>query len=393
MPFTATVLTMFPEAFPGPLGVSLIGTAWRERGLWSLDTVDIRAFSTDTRGFLDDTPAGGGPGAVLKADVVARALDSVEGSGRPLLYMSARGRPLTQARVKEWAKADGITVLCGRFEGVDQRVLDARGFEEVSVGDAVLAGGEAAAMVVIEACVRLIPGVLGQAESLSSESFEDGLLEHPQYTRPRTFEGLEIPEVLLSGDHKKVAQWREEQRRETTRERRPDLWAAYPDKTNARPGPAKSQLKSAKLEENRMNILQTIEAEEKARLIDKRAIPDFQPGDTLRVMVKIKEGERERIQAFEGVCIARAGGGVNENFTVRKISFGEGVERVFPILSPNIDAIEVKRRGVVRRAKLYYLRDRRGKSARIAEKQTIRPVKGVVVPETGAAQKADETEA
>ncbi|MDP3658102.1 MAG: tRNA (guanosine(37)-N1)-methyltransferase TrmD, partial [Brevundimonas sp.] len=163
MPFTATVLTMFPEAFPGPLGVSLIGTAWRERGLWSLDTVDIRAFSTDTRGFLDDTPAGGGPGAVLKADVVARALDSVSGPARPLLYMSARGRPLTQARVKEWAQADGITVLCGRFEGVDQRVLDARGFEEVSVGDAVLAGGEAAAMVVIEACVRLIPGVLGQA--------------------------------------------------------------------------------------------------------------------------------------------------------------------------------------------------------------------------------------
>jgi len=142
-----------------------------------------------------------------------------------------------------------------------------------------------------------------------------------------------------------------------------------------------------------MNILQTIAAEEKARLIAKREIPNFQPGDTLRVMVKIKEGERERIQAFEGVCIARAGGGVNENFTVRKISFGEGVERVFPILSPNIDAIEVKRRGVVRRAKLYYLRDRRGKSARIAEKQTVRPVKGVVVPETGSAQKADETEA
>jgi tRNA (guanine37-N1)-methyltransferase len=184
---------------------------------------------------------------VLKADVVARALDSVSGSGRPLLYMSARGRPLTQARVKEWAKADGITVLCGRFEGVDQRVLDARGFEEVSVGDAVLAGGEAAAMVVIEACVRLIPGVLGQADSLSSESFEDGLLEHPQYTRPRTFEGLEIPEVLLSGDHKKVAQWREEQRRVTTRERRPDLWAAHLEKTaHAGPEPAKSQLKGAK---------------------------------------------------------------------------------------------------------------------------------------------------
>ncbi len=233
MPFTATVLTMFPEAFPGALGVSLIGTAWREKGLWALETVDIRDFSTDKRGFLDDTPAGGGPGAVLKADVVARALDHVEGasgSRRPLLYMSARGQPLTQARVKEWVSpergADGVVVLCGRFEGVDQRVLDARGFEEVSVGDAVLAGGEAAAMLVIEACVRLIPGVLGQAASLSTESFEDGLLEHPQYTRPRTFEGLEIPEVLLSGDHARIERWRQAQREETTRERRPDLWAA-----------------------------------------------------------------------------------------------------------------------------------------------------------------------
>ncbi len=234
MPYPVTVLTMFPEAFPGPLGVSLIGTAWRERGLWSLETVDIRAFSDDRRGFLDDTPAGGGPGAVLKADVVARALDSLDGPKRPLLYMSARGRPLTQARVKDWAKADGLVVLCGRFEGVDQRVLDARGFEEVAVGDAVLAGGEAAAMVAIEACVRLLPGVLGQAASLESESFEDGLLEHPQYTRPRTFEGLEIPEVLLSGDHQKVARWREEQREKTTRERRPDLWAAFTDKTTPR---------------------------------------------------------------------------------------------------------------------------------------------------------------
>ncbi|MFC0634078.1 tRNA (guanosine(37)-N1)-methyltransferase TrmD [Brevundimonas balnearis] len=241
MPFTATVLTMFPEAFPGPLGVSLIGTAWRERGLWSLETVDIRDFSDDKRGFLDDTPAGGGPGQVLKADVVARALDSLTGPRRPLLYMSARGRPLTQARVKDWAKQDGVVVLCGRFEGVDQRVLDARGFEEVSVGDAVLAGGEAAAMVAIEACVRLIPGVLGQAESLSSESFEDGLLEHPQYTRPRTFEGLDIPEVLLSGDHQKVARWRQAQREATTRERRPDLWATYSANLQAKGGEARGE--------------------------------------------------------------------------------------------------------------------------------------------------------
>jgi len=230
MSFDATVLTMFPEAFPGPLGVSLIGTAWREHGLWSLETVDIRSFSKDKRGFLDDTPAGGGPGQVMRADVIAAALDSVDQRGRPLLYMSARGKPLTQARVREWADGPGLIVLAGRFEGVDQRVLDARGFLEISVGDAVLAGGEAAAMVTIEACVRLVPGVLGQAASLSEESFEDGLLEHPQFTRPRTFEGLEIPDVLLSGHHAEVRKWRQAQREETTREQRPDLWARRPAK-------------------------------------------------------------------------------------------------------------------------------------------------------------------
>jgi tRNA (guanine37-N1)-methyltransferase len=226
MTFAVSVLTMFPEAFPGPLGVSLIGSAWKEQGLWSLDTVDIRGFSRDKRGFLDDTPAGGGPGQVLRADVIAAALDSLEPSGRPLLYMSARGRPLTQAMAREWSKGPGLIVLCGRFEGVDQRVLDSRGFQEVSVGDAVLAGGEAAAMVAIEASVRLVPGVLGQAASLESESFEDGLLEYPQYTRPRTFEGLDIPEVLLSGHHGDIARWRKAMSEQTTRERRPDLWAA-----------------------------------------------------------------------------------------------------------------------------------------------------------------------
>jgi len=163
----------------------------------------------------------------MRADVIASALDSVEARGRPFLYMSARGRPLTQARVKDWADGPGLIVLAGRFEGVDQRVIDARGFEEVSVGDAVLAGGEAAALVTIEACVRLVPGVLGQAESLSEESFEDGLLEHPQFTRPRTFEGLEIPQVLLSGHHAQVAAWRQTERERATRERRPDLWTAW----------------------------------------------------------------------------------------------------------------------------------------------------------------------
>ncbi|MGZ3365090.1 MAG: tRNA (guanosine(37)-N1)-methyltransferase TrmD [Caulobacteraceae bacterium] len=227
MTFAVSVLTMFPEAFPGPLGVSLIGTAWKEQGLWSLDTVDIRGFSRDKRGFLDDTPAGGGPGQVLRADVIAAALDSLEPSGRPLLYMSARGRPLTQALARQWSIGPGLIVLCGRFEGVDQRVLDARGFQEVSVGDAVLAGGESAAMVAIEASVRLVPGVLGQAASLDSESFEDGLLEYPQYTRPRTFEGLDIPEVLLSGHHGDIARWRKAQSELATRQMRPDLWDAH----------------------------------------------------------------------------------------------------------------------------------------------------------------------
>ena len=234
MSFDATVLTMFPEAFPGPLGVSLIGTAWREQGLWALETVDIRAFSKDKRGFLDDTPAGGGPGQVMRADVIASALDSVERRERPLLYMSARGQPLTQARAREWALGPGLIVLCGRFEGVDQRVIEARGFEEIAVGDAVLAGGEAAASVAIEACVRLVPGVLGAAESLSEESFEDGLLEHPQYTRPRTFEGLDIPEVLLGGNHSEVRKWRQAQRETTTREQRPDLWARHPANQQAK---------------------------------------------------------------------------------------------------------------------------------------------------------------
>jgi tRNA (guanine37-N1)-methyltransferase len=241
MAFDCTVLTMFPEAFPGPLGVSLIGTAWRESGLWSLETVDIRGFSTDKRGFLDDTPAGGGPGQVMRADVIASALDSVERRDRPLLYMSARGRPFTQALAKDLAAGPGLIVLAGRFEGVDQRVLDARGFIEVSVGDAVLAGGEAAAMVVIEACVRLVPGVLGQAESLSEESFEDGLLEHPQYTRPRSFEGLDIPEVLLSGHHAAIAKWRRAEREKTTRERRPDLWATFTANQQAKGVPRPSK--------------------------------------------------------------------------------------------------------------------------------------------------------
>ena len=225
-PFAATVLTLFPDAFPGPLGVSLLKTA-QENGLWTLETVDIRSFSRHKHASVDDTPAGGGPGMVLRPDVAADAIDSVPRLGRPLIHLTPRGRPLSQTMVREWASGSGVIVFCGRFEGLDQRVVEAREMQEVSVGDAVLAGGEAAALVLIEACVRLIPGVLGKLASTEEESFEGDLLEYPHYTRPRVFEGREIPEVLLSGDHGRIARWRREQAEEITRQRRPDLWARH----------------------------------------------------------------------------------------------------------------------------------------------------------------------
>ncbi|MCP2680435.1 tRNA (guanosine(37)-N1)-methyltransferase TrmD [Maricaulaceae bacterium NA33B04] len=225
-PFIATALTLFPDAFPGPLGVSLLKTA-QENGLWALETVDIRSFSRHKHASVDDTPAGGGPGMVLRPDVAADAIDSVDRRSRPLIHLTPRGRPLSQAMVREWADGPGVIVFCGRFEGLDQRVIEARDMVEVSVGDAVLAGGEAAALVLIEACVRLIPGVLGKIASTEDESFEGDLLEYPHYTRPRVWEDREIPEVLLSGDHGRIARWREEQAEEITRQRRPDLWQRY----------------------------------------------------------------------------------------------------------------------------------------------------------------------
>jgi tRNA (guanine37-N1)-methyltransferase len=222
----ATVLTIFPEMFPGPLGQSLAGKALAA-GVWALDAQDIRAHATDKHGTVDDTPAGGGPGMVMKADVLARAIDAAANDSRPRLLMSARGTPLTQARVATLAKGDGVVIVCGRFEGVDERLIAARKLEEVSIGDYVLSGGEVAALAVIDACVRLIPGVMGQEASGAEESFADGLLEYPQYTRPAAFEGRAIPEVLTSGDHTKVRAWRRAEAERLTRERRPDLWAAY----------------------------------------------------------------------------------------------------------------------------------------------------------------------
>lgn len=226
MSFRATVLTLYPEMFPGHLGFSLAGKAM-ERGQWSLDAVQIRDYTTDKHRTVDDTPAGGGAGMVLKPDVLARAIDAVsEEDTRPRLLMSPRGKPLTQARVRELGAGQGVIIICGRFEGVDQRVIDARGLEEVSIGDYVLSGGEPAALTVLDAIIRILPGVMGNDLSGLHESFEGGLLEHPHYTRPQAWEGLEIPEVLTSGNHGAIEKWRREQALRLTKERRPDLLEA-----------------------------------------------------------------------------------------------------------------------------------------------------------------------
>ena len=237
----ATILTIFPDLFPGPLGTSLAGKALAA-GLWALEAVDIRAHATDRHRSVDDTPAGGGPGMVMRADVVARAVDAAAppGDPRPRLIMSPRGVPLTQARVAALAQGPGAVVLCGRFEGVDQRVIEGRNFEEVSIGDYVLSGGEIAAFALIDACVRLLPGVMGKEASAAEESFAQGLLEYPQYTRPQLWEGRPIPEVLTSGDHAKVAAWRRAEAERLTQARRPDLWSARakgtPKSAGGKPG-------------------------------------------------------------------------------------------------------------------------------------------------------------
>ena len=235
MSFRATVVTLYPEMFPGPLGMSLAGKAL-EAGSWSLETVQLREFGLGRHRAVDDTPAGGGAGMVLRADVLASAIDSASPAGdpRPRLLMSPRGRPLDQAFVRELAAGPGALIVCGRFEGVDERVIEARNLVEVSVGDYILSGGETAAIVLLDAVVRLLPGVMGNAESGEHESFESGLLEHPHYTRPAVFEDREIPAVLVSGDHGKIARWRREQAERLTAERRPDLTSQ--NSTTSAPG-------------------------------------------------------------------------------------------------------------------------------------------------------------
>jgi len=230
----ASVLTIFPDMFPGPLGASLAGKAMAS-GAWSLDVVDIRNFANDKHRSVDDTPAGGGPGMVMKADVLGRAIDATASDGRPRLLLSPRGAPLDQSWVEELAVGAGVILVCGRFEGVDERVIAARGLEEVSIGDYVLSGGEIAAMALVDACVRLLPGVMGAADSSAEESFAGGLLEYPHYTRPQLWEGRPIPEVLTSGDHGKIAAWRRAEAERLTKQRRPDLWAKHHPGAPAKP--------------------------------------------------------------------------------------------------------------------------------------------------------------
>ena len=244
MTFAATILTLYPEMFPGPLGQSMAGRAL-ENGIWSLDAVQIRDFAKDKHKSVDDTPAGGGAGMVMRADVLARACDGALAAqpGAPLLYMSPRGTPLTQQRVRALAAGPGVSILCGRFEGVDQRLLDARPIEEVSVGDYILSGGETAALVLLDACIRLLPGVMGAAASGEDESFENGLLEYPQYTRPSEWEGRTVPEVLRSGDHARISAWRQSQSEELTRLRRPDLWERHRGVRDGSPSGARREKK------------------------------------------------------------------------------------------------------------------------------------------------------
>jgi tRNA (guanine37-N1)-methyltransferase len=227
-PWTATVLTLFDEMFPGSLGQSLAGQGLKD-GLWALETLDIRSFASDKHRSVDDTPFGGGPGMVMRADVVDAAIEKIKAGTpvRPLIYLSPRGRPLDQKRVRELAAGPGLMLLCGRYEGVDERLLEVHEIEEVSLGDFILSGGEPAAIAMIDACVRLLPGIMGSQASSEEESFERGLLEYPHYTRPQEWRGKAVPEVLLSGHHKKIKEWRKSQSEEMTKERRPDLWDRY----------------------------------------------------------------------------------------------------------------------------------------------------------------------
>ncbi len=419
------VLTLFPD-YLAPLGLSLVGKA-RAAGLLEVRTTDPRDFTADVHRTVDDSPYGGGPGMVMKPEPWGQALDSVLARGGPspapvLVVPTPAGRPFTQQLAAELAAEPWLAFACGRYEGIDSRVAvdAARRMRvlEVSLGDYVLAGGEVAVLVVVEAVARLLPGVLGNRASHEQDSFSDGLLEGPSYTRPPVWRDLEVPAVLLSGDHAAIARWRREQALERTAALRPELLERValsdadrrsagapvagcgrvegccdrPDAGCARsPAHLGAALARALKDRPPMHILDELDARQL-----RTDVPEFRPGDTLDVGVRVVEGNRSRVQRFQGVVIRRSGGGVRETFTVRKVSFGVGVERTFPVHTPVIEEIKVVTRGDVRRAKLYYLRELRGKKAKIKEKRDASQVakaKGPATTPAGSSAGAGGTSA
>ena len=371
------VLTLFPEMFE-PVKQSILGRA-EENKLIEVNLINIRDFSENKHKKVDDTPYGGGAGMVMQADVIYNAYKSIKKTNAKVIYMSPQGQVLNQKKVEGLSKEEHLIILCGHYEGVDQRILDKIVDEEISIGNYVLTGGELPAMVLIDSVSRYVDGVLSDG-STSEESFSQGILEYPQYTRPETFEGVKVPEILQSGHHENINKWRRYQALKNTYYKRPELLEnvelsekdkEYLDEIKSKKdiiimykvqNNSSAPLVRRKKEVNTMDIIKSIEHEQL-----KNTIPDLKVGNTVRVHVKIKEGNKERIQVFEGIIIKKQGGGVNATFTVRKISYGVGVEKTFLIHSPLVEKVEVVRVGKARRAKLYYLRERTGKASKTKE--------------------------
>jgi len=366
------VLTLFPEMFE-PIKQSIIGKA-EEKKLIDINLINIRDFSKDKHKKVDDTPYGGGAGMVMRADVIYDAYKSIKDEDAKVIYLTPQGKVLNQQKVEKLSKEKHLILLCGHYEGIDQRVIDKIVDEEISIGDYVLTGGEIPAMVLIDSVSRYVEGVLSE-DSTSEETFSQGILEYPQYTRPETFEDEKVPEILLSGHHENINKWRRCQALKNTYLKRPELLEnvelSSEDKKNLEKikydtmcwtKQFKAPLVWRKKEVNTMDIIKSLEHEQL-----KNSIPDLKVGNTVRVHVKIKEGNKERIQVFEGIVIKKQGGGVNATFTVRKISYGVGVEKTFLIHSPLVEKVELVRVGKARRAKLYYLRERTGKASKTKE--------------------------
>ena len=350
------VMTLFPDMVAGGLGTSITGRAI-ENHIFELNIVNIRDYSRDKHKHVDDYPYGGGAGMVMQPGPVYDCYQDIvkDMNKKPrVIYMTPQGKVFNQAIAEELSREEELIFLCGHYEGIDERVLEEIVTDEVSIGDYVLTGGELPAMVMIDSISRLIPGVLNNDDSAEYESFQDGLLEYPQYTRPETFMDKKVPPVLLSGHHGNIEKWRREESLKRTLLRRPELLET-----------AELTKDDKKILEMLMKMNDIIKNIEAAQL--KAEVPEFHVGDTVRVSAKVKEGSRERIQVFEGTVIKRQNGSSRETFTVRKNSNGIGVEKTWPLHSPIVEKIEVVRRGKVRRAKLFYLRDRVGKKAKVKE--------------------------